>query len=171
MAKQQGFYIGKVEGKAEVLAALDNLKPALYKELVVRMEDEAKAIADDINRAMPNTAPLSGFDHAGPTSWANKGSASPKSAGMVDTEQGDWPVYKISLGGYASAVCDIAGAGSRGVTEQGTAMIAMLNSRVGRASRWVWPVGKRHTRQIERKMEAACDKVGDQMSARLKVGT
>jgi len=71
------------------------------------------------------------------------------------------------MGGYASAVADIAGAGGRGSSLSGANMIDVLNSRVGRASRWVWPTAKAHEGRVVRKMESACEKVEDEMSRRL----
>jgi len=172
MAKRQaGIYIGEVEGREEALKILNDLKPRLYNELVERVREEAEAVADAVNRAMPNSAPMSGFVHGGRTSWAEKGEASAKAQHtLVQTGSGtaEWPVYKISLGGYASAVADIAGAaGASGASLEGANMIAVLNSRVGRASRWVWPVAKRHEAAVVRKMEAACDKVEADLSLRL----
>lgn len=170
MASQgYAFYIGKVEGLDEVYRALDEFRPNLKDQLVERMESAAQDLAATINRKIPETPPLSEFgSHKGETSWERKGEASISPQGSrAGAAAQEWPLYRVSLGGYASAVTDIAGAGGRGNSMQGTNMIGMLNSRVGRASRWVWPSAEAHESRIERNMTETCRKVEDEVSRRL----
>lgn len=171
MSRQLGFRLGKIKGTDDAIAALDRLKPDLYAALVEKMKAEAEATAKAIDSALPRSAPMSGFDgHSGRTSWANKGSAythAEHTAVTTGHGNADWPVYRIGLGGYASSVADIAGAGGGGSSAQGGNMIDVLNARNGRASRWVWPVAEKHQGAIEDKMQLACDVVEKKLSARL----
>ena len=165
---RQGFRVGKVTGTKEVAAALDDMPADLYAEICDMMKSEADAVAGGIDSAMPGSAPLSGFEHGGRTSWGNRGSARTyRESSRVAGNAREWPVYRIALGGYSSAVTDIAGAGSGGKTLQGQAMISALNARSRSASRWVWPVAKAHEPRIQARMEAAADKVGRQITAEL----
>lgn len=163
------FYVGKVKGLDEVIAVLDEVRPKLHETIIEKMESEAEELANRVTAAIPNEAPMSGFgDHRGGTNWANRGGAKAKPSGLRTGAAGvEWPVYKIILTGYASAVGDIAGAGSAGKIPQGINMIAVLNARQGRASRWVWPTAERHEAKIERRMGEAADKVSEKANAKL----
>lgn len=168
MAGKAGFRLGKVQGLDQVIKTLDSLKPELYDAITERVQGAAEEVAKSVDRSMPNDAPMSGFKHSGRTSWDAKGSASAEAENTtIGSNDVDWPVYRIVLGGYASAVTDIAGAGSGGSTGSGVNMIDVLNSRFGRASRWVWPVAQRHERRIVMEMQTACDKVERKLSAAL----
>lgn len=165
----QGFYIGNVEGLEEVYAALEKFKPDLQKALVEKMEAEANALVQAIDGATPGVAPMSGFEHSGRTSWARRGHAYVKpGAPKVGAGGKEWPVFKVAMGGYATAVADIAGAGSSGHTASGQNMIGVLNSRLGRASRWVWPTAKAAVGRIEKRVEAISREVENKVSAKLR---
>ena len=166
-----GFYIGQVEGVQEVLNALDQFAPELHESLVSGMGNAANAIAGAVESALPGEPPTRGFNHYGRTGWnSNRGGAEAieEPGGMPGTS-GDWPVYRIALTGAAGQIADIAGAGGRGSSIQGQAMIAALR-RHGDPSRWVWPTAKGATGKMVSAMEAACDKAEDATTAKLAEG-
>lgn len=163
--------VGYVKGVPEAIAALEQFVPDLHDDIT----DEMKSVADDmaaqVEGNMPGDAPMSGFNHEGRTSWSNRGGASAQEVEGWVAGAGDWPVYKIVLSGPAACMTDIAGAGSRGMTPEGANMTSVLNSRFGRASRWVWPVAKANMGKVENAMSDAADAASEQASAKMSKGS
>jgi hypothetical protein len=165
-----GLYIGQITGLEEALRVLDDVKPRLQKTIVEKMGAEADQLAADIEGKLPRNAPLSGFIHSGRTSWARKGTTSAqRQSTSIAVGQVEWPIYKIMLGGYSSSIADIAGAGGNPMTAQGQGLIAGLNARYGRASRWVWPTAERHIGRVQMRMQMACDEIGEKVSKELAI--
>ena len=62
----------EVRGLQESLRELRRLEPDLRKEIGRDIQRLVRPVAQEINRSIPTTAPLSGMNHAGRTGWANR---------------------------------------------------------------------------------------------------
>lgn len=159
------FQFGKMQGVAETLSALEEMRPGLHDELVKKVDSAAKDIAAAVDAAVPGDAPMSGMDdHDGRTGWrVGRGGAFAARYDKTKVSDAEWPVYRVGMSGAASVMSDIAASGN---TRSGEEMVAVLN-RVGSASRWVWPTGKANVSKIVGRMQAAVDKLEGDMNAKL----
>ena len=157
------FQFGKMQGVAETLGVLEDMRPDLHEQLVKKVDAAAKEIAAAVDAAVPADPPMSGYEHDGRTGWATgrgEAYAAPYNKGPRGEE---WPIYRVGMTGAGSVMADIAASGN---TRSGEEMVAVLN-RVGQASRWVWPTGKANVNRIVSRMQNAADALEADMNAQL----
>jgi hypothetical protein len=160
-----------VVGVKETLRELSKLEPDLRKEIVKDFKQIVKPVIDEVRGNLPTEPPLSGFAR----SW--KGGAifpwgtttvSKSIAAKVDTRKrgNSLAVLKVVLKSAGGTVADMAGKRG-GSTPRGQIMIAELEKRFGRASRFMWPGYERRAQDVQDEIEKVADKIADATSRRL----
>lgn len=145
----------KIEGVAEVVAALDDVPVDLNREVVDQVRGVAEGIAKSIN--IPEY-PLSGFE----SGWDGVN---------VDTFPGknrsksEWYIHKVLLRRGMATMADMASDGRSG---RGISMVDSLTDRYGGASRWVWDAARMRKDAVELSMDRAAKKVEHEMTRRVE---
>jgi hypothetical protein len=158
-------------GAKETLRELSKLEPDLRKEIVKDFKQVVAPVIAEARRAIPSTAPLSGFARSwkGGKVFPWESSTVMKSiAAKVDTRKrgNALAVMKVQLKSAGGTVSDMAGKRG-GSTNAGAAMIRNLEQRFGRASRFMWPSYERRANEVEQGMAGLVEKITDATSRRL----
>lgn len=126
-----------------VLKELRNIDPQIVKDLRKELRSDLLPIAQQIVSAVPNNAPLSGFNNNGTTGWsALKGKVSftpGKSRRMANSLVSIRVEQTGAKRGFY--ITELAGSRSAGKTPQGNNLITVLNSRwpmKGRGGRYAY---------------------------------
>jgi hypothetical protein len=128
------------------LQMLKNIDPDSVKILRKELRSALKPLAQDIANEVPTNAPLSGFQHGGPTAW------SPVRPGVSfrpgkRRKGGPWtPLVALEVGTKPQQfrgvyIAELAGSRTNGVTEQGKNLVRQLNqqrSMKGRGGRYIY---------------------------------
>lgn len=162
-----------ITGVKETLRELNKIEPELRKEIIKDFRQVVKPVINEIKRMLPTQAPLSGFNRSW-TQGSNQktpwdGATVAKSVtSKVDTRKrgNALAVMKIIMKSPAGAIADMAGK-KGGDTRQGQIMIAALERRFGRASRFMWPSYIDKAQEIESGIEQLVEKVTDATNRRL----
>jgi len=162
-----------VVGIKETLRELNKIEPELRKEIIKDFRQVVKPVVDQIKRALPVEAPLSGFARSWTqgnnqkTPW-NGATVAKSVTSKIDTRKRgkSLAVMKIIMKSPAGAIADMAGK-KGGNSPQGQIMIAALERRYGRASRFMWPSYIDKANEIEGGVEQIVEKVIDATNRRL----
>jgi len=170
----------EVRGLQESLRELRRLDPELRKEIGRDIQRLVKPVAQEINRSIPTTAPLSGMNHAGRTGWVNRRNVAvrtdtrrPRRAPSERPGTSTVSVVKIATRGAPVAITDMAGrAGGnqsrRGAAYQRPNFAAALTTALGRpASRYVWADLESKTTDLENELRAIVKRVEDETTRAL----
>jgi hypothetical protein len=162
-----------ITGVKETLREINKVEPELRKEIVSDFKQIVAPVIAQIKRALPVEPPLSGFAR----SWTQGNNAKTPWIGAtvtktvtakVDTRKrgNSLAVMKIVMKSPAGAIADMAGK-KGGDTPQGRIMIAALERRYGRASRFMWPSYIDQAQEIEANIERVVEKVAEATTRRL----
>lgn len=137
----------EVKGLQETLRTLNKLAPTLRRQFTRDVKTAAAPLVDHIKQRLPESAPLSGFDHNGRTGWRpNRNhsvdvkintSRSRRRTGFVTTEE--ISVINIRGKGAALQIVDMAGRGGNVARNPQRARPNMVDSLGGSPSRFMWP--------------------------------
>ena len=177
----------EVRGLRETLLELKALDKTLYDQLNSDIKNSAMPFAMAIQSALPKTAPLSGFTHAGVTGFRQSDN---KTEVKTSTKKprGNTPtsLLKVVVKGRGLAIADMAGrkkttgrssgrskpSGRRPtgyrLNGQGTALIRNLN-RVHGASRFVWPAALKNQNLIDNSIERSLQEASAKVNRNLLV--
>ena len=129
-----------------VLQQLKDIDPESVKILRKELRSALKPLAQDIANEVPTSAPLSGFNNAGATSW----SAVRPSVSFRPGKRrkgGPWtPLIALEVGTKPSSqrgvyIAELAGSRTNGVTPQGKNLVRQLNQQrpmKGRGGRYIY---------------------------------
>lgn len=160
-----------VVGVKETLRELSKIEPELRKEIVSDFKQVVKPVIDEVRGALPSQPPLSGFARswkAGKIFPWSTAIVSKSVAAKVDTRKrgNSLAVLKVVMKSAGGTVADMAGKRG-GSTTSGQIMIDRLESRYGRASRFMWPGFERRQGDVEQGIEKVVEKVSDATNRRL----
>jgi hypothetical protein len=146
----------------KMLKALKEIDPELRKAFVRDAKAVAKPVEAEIKSAIPHVAPLSGMNNRGRLGWgmgkkADSTTIQFKASGSRRSEV--TPLVKIRVNSAATVMADMSGRKANGNDARGRVMIRMLNARVRRASRYVYPAGEKAQPEAEKQIKAIIDKV------------
>jgi hypothetical protein len=150
----------EVTGAKEALAELRKLDQTLYKAALKDIRQAAKPMSAAISSAVPASAPLRGFDHAGRTGWRARGvrTARIKLNGRKDRQANRWPLVRVQLTSIAGSIYDMAGRGSSN---------QLATALGGSPSRAVWPAADRTLPQVTADVHASLERAAAQVNRRL----
>jgi hypothetical protein len=176
----------EVRGLRETLLELKALDKTLYDQLNSDIKNSAMPFAMAIQSALPKTAPLSGFTHAGVTGFRQSDN---KTEVKTSTKKprGNTPtsLLKVVVKGRGLAIADMAGrkrtTGNTGRSKpsarrptgyrlngQGAALIRNLNKSHG-ASRFVWPAALKNQNLIDNSIERSLQEASAKVNRNLLV--
>jgi hypothetical protein len=164
----------KVIGIAETVKALNAIDKDIVKEARKDLRTGAKPVALAIKANIPTDAPLSGMIHNGRTAWKPSGvKATVKTNFSKKGERLGFSLVSIVVGGKGQGaamfqIADISGRKKRGKTASGRNMINVLNSRKGKASRFVYPAGLRAMPYVKDSVNGTIKKLSRTYNARNK---
>jgi hypothetical protein len=151
------------------MRTLRAIEPRLQRQAVKDIKLAAEPLRASVAGSLPQSAPLSGMDHAGRTGWKARGSAAVKTkyGGRRGRDRTSWPLVSIVLTGAAGSIYDMAGRASGGRTESGQELVSSLTSVGGAASRVVWPAVEARLTLIQAAVLKAVEEVSDQANVDL----
>ena len=169
----------QVVGLKETLRDLNKLDKELSKEIRKDIRKTVQPLADAINAARPDGAPLSGMEHNGRTAWKNKRPVAVKLDTRKPKRYVDHPgrtvtnVVRVTTKDAPTAIVDMAGraGGSQSRAPQARQrpnFASALTSRLGPPSRFMWPQAENMVGDIQRQMEPIIKRVEDAMNRDLK---
>jgi len=148
----------EVRGFRETMLEIRNLDALIFKEVRRNIESSAAPLATKIQEAIPTTSPLRGFNHQGRTSWQSaKNKAKVKTSFVKPRADRPTSLLKIVIDGVGLSIVDMAGRKGGGKTPEGKAMITALKSKVGRASRYLYPAALKNMNLIEGTLRRALE--------------
>jgi len=158
----------RVQGVKETLKILKQVDPELRKALMKEMRTAAKPLVQEVQRALPVQAPLSGMDNEGRLGWNSTRvtrNVKLKVGGKkVRSQRGqEFPLLRVTINDAAAAMFDMAGRGGSGNTPQGQALIRGL-SRYGAPSRTAYPSAEKRLPEVTRGVLEAIDKAAAQIN-------
>jgi hypothetical protein len=151
----------------KMLKALKEIDPELRKAFVRDAKLIAKPVETEIKRGIPVVAPLSGMNNNGRLGW---GVGKKPDSTTIQFKAGGsrrtaiTPLVKIRVNSAATVLSDMAGRKAMGNTPSGRSMIRVLNERVRRASRYVYPAGEKAQPAAEKEIKAIISKVANYFS-------
>ena len=176
----------EVRGLRETLLELKALDKTLYDQLNSDIKNSAMPFAMAIQSALPKTAPLSGFTHAGVTGFRQSDNKTEVKTG-TKKPRGNTPtsLLKVVVKGRGLAIADMAGrkrtTGNTGRSKasarrptgyrlngQGAALIRNLNKSHG-ASRFVWPAALKNQNLIDNSIERSLQEASAKVNRNLLV--
>lgn len=160
-----------VIGIKETLRELNKIEPELRAEIIKDFRQVVKPVIQEVRGSLPNQPPLSGFARtwkAGKIFPWDTGVVSKSVTSKIDTRKrgNALAVMKVIMKSAGGTVADMAGKRG-GSTNRGQIMIANLERKFGRASRFMWPAYERKANEIEGGVEAIVEKVTDATNRRL----
>lgn len=162
----------EVVGLKEALRELNQLNPALRREVTKEYRQITKPVVQAAKARVPQEAPISGWKR----NWVTKsGQRMTPWVGSIGDDYikqkvsgkkpREWAgrvtnlaVFSIAWTGAVNTVYDLAGRRGNGATRNGANMIAGLNAR-GRASRVLWPAYEMNQRAVEEETGKLVEKV------------
>lgn len=159
---------GSVMGVKETLRVLKNMDETIYWSCVGEIKSAAKPMAEQIDGAFPVNAPLSGFDHAGRTGWANVTKSTVQFGGRRSRSnivKQTWPLVRIKVTDAPRQIFDMAGSRTPGNKLDSS----LVGSGWGGASRSVWKVAPALLRDTDRAVKQACAKATQRLNRQLTV--
>lgn len=160
----------QVVGLKETLRDLNKLDKELSKEIRKDMRNAVKPLVDAINSSIPQSAPLSGMNHQGRTAWQNR----KKVAVKLDTRRPRryigrpgrtvTNVIRVTTKDAPTAIVDMAGKAGGSVSRapqnrRRPRFAAQLSSRLGTASRFMWPNAEAMVPEIQDELEPVIKRV------------
>jgi len=177
----------EVRGLRETLLELKELDKTLYDQLNTDVKNFALPYARSIENALPKSAPLSGFTHAGATAFkTSENKTKVKTSTKKPTAGKPTSLLKVIVLGRGMAIVDMAGrkktsgrtsgrakASNRRPTGyrlngQGTALIRNLNRTAG-ASRYIWPAALKNQNLIDNSIERSLQEASAKVNRNLLV--
>jgi hypothetical protein len=160
-----------VVGIKETLRELNKIEPELRKEIIKDFRQVVKPVVNEVRQSLPNQPTLSGFGRswkAGKIFPWDTGIVSKSVIPKIDTRKrgNALAVMKVIMRSAGGTVTDMAGKRG-GSTTRGQIMIANLERRFGRASRFMWPAYERKANEIEGGVEQIVEKVTDATNRRM----
>jgi hypothetical protein len=177
----------QVVGVKAALKEINKINPALRREITKEYKQIVKPAIDVIAGKIPSMAPLSGmaqpWSPSRPTKsgkrveiqpW-NKGEFGKSIVAKINTRK----AYPKFMGNEVSAAfrivtnygwglaADMGGRRSSGNTEQGRIMLAVLRSRFGDASRFMWPGWFQAFPMVEQNMRRLCERIMREVRQRI----
>jgi hypothetical protein len=177
----------QVVGVKEALKEIHKVNPALRKEITREYRKIVQPAIDTIIGKIPTLAPLSGMEQP----WSpkrrgksgkqitiqpwNKGEFGKSIVAKINTRK----AYPKFMGNEVSAAfrivtnygwglaADMGGKRSQGSTEQGRIMLAVLRSRFGDASRFMWPGWFQAFPEVEQNMRKLCERIMREVHRRI----
>jgi len=148
----------EVRGFRETMLEIRNLDALIFKEVRKNIESSAAPLATKIQEAIPTTSPLRGFNHNGRTSWqSSENKAKVKTSFVKPRADRPTSLLKIVVEGVGISIIDMAGRKSSRKTIEGKAMITALRSKVGKASRYLYPAALKNMSLIDRTLKQALE--------------
>lgn len=159
----------EIYGVRDTIKELKALDQGLRWQAINEIKAAAEPLRAAIESAVPQTAPLSGWNHKGRTGWGRRGGTKvvTKFGGRARRNRDTWPLVRIVLQGAAVSMYDMAGRGSAGDTEQGMAFIDGLDAVTGKPSRAAWPAAERRLPDVQAAVLEAVKKVQARVNANL----
>jgi hypothetical protein len=169
--------ISRVSGVADTVTILRKIDKDIVNQARRDLRTGAKPVANAVKSAIPTDAPMSGMVHNGRTAWKPSGvkvtvrtnfskKAQREGFSLVSIVAGSRA--KFAQGSALFAITDIAGRKAKGKTASGRNMIQVLNSRKGRASRFVWPAAERQIPYIIKEVEGTIKRLTTSLNNELK---
>jgi hypothetical protein len=161
---------GEVENVPQTLRALRQVDPELRKRVPDEIKSYAQPMLAELKAELPAEKMLSGWSKRGRTGY-RPGSARWKTTLQFrgsrprNSPVDSWPVLRVRSKHLALIIADTA---RKGRTPQGRAMVAALDRKYGKSSRFVWPVVERHARDIERGIEESFQRYAAIVSRELR---
>jgi hypothetical protein len=148
----------EVRGFRETMLEIRNLDALIFKEVRRNIESSAAPLATKIQQSIPTTSPLRGFNHQGRTSWqSSENKAKVKTSFVKPRADRPTNLLKIVIDGVGISIVDMAGRKGGGKTPEGKAMITALKSKVGKASRYLYPAALKNMNLIEATLRRALE--------------
>ena len=183
----------KVYGVEQTVAELRRFNEDAIKDLRKDLRVSAEPIATAIKAYIPNSAPSSGVQHSGRTSWQPQNvKVSVKTSFTKRTAKNEVSIVSIVVGGKKGTdgaaglqIADMAGIANRttrGSTReyirngkkrthrkngQGKALIEYLNGRYSSASRFVWRGAQTQLPSVRAAVLVSLEKASRKVNARL----
>lgn len=157
-----------IENIPDMIRTLRQIDPELRKEAAREIRAIGRSVAADAKAQIPE-APLSGWSHAGRTGFRPaevRRGVTAKVKFSAKRTRDTIPLLTLHQKSAAGEIFDMAGRKSSGDTAQGRAMIRALNSRSGRASRYMWPTVERNLPRVERSLAEAAAKMARTINER-----
>ena len=169
----------QVTGLTETLRDLNKLDKELSKEIRKDIRKAAKPLADKINQARPGQAPLSGMNHRGRTGWNNRKPVAVKLDTRKPRRYVDRPgrsvlnVVRVTTKDAPTAIVDMAGRAGGNASRapeprRRPNFVPALNSRLGPASRFMWPTAEDEIGAVQAEIMDIVQKVEKIMNRDLK---
>jgi len=140
----------------QFIKSMNQIDPDFRKTLIKRVKDEGKPVETAIKNNLPVVAPLSGMNNNGRLGWGigkpvNSTTLSFKAT--ASRYKAVTPLLRVIVNSPATVVADMAGRKSSGSTRSGRNMIAVMNARARRASRYVYPAGDLAKPEVEKQIK------------------
>ena len=160
----------QVVGLTETLRDLNKLDKELSKEIRKDIRKAAQPLADEINQAIPGGPPLSGMNHRGRTGWQNRKKVAVKLDTRKPRKAVDRPgrvilnVVRVTTKDAPTAIVDMAGraGGTQSRAPQSRQrpnFSRALTSRLGPASRFMWPTAEKELHKVQDEIAVVVDRV------------
>ena len=157
--------IGRAGGCKAAIRELGKVDKALYWASVNELKAAARPLAEAIAAGVPASPPLSGMQGKGRLRWPRTVRAQVRYGGKrVGVEI---PLVRVVVTSPAVVMADMAGKRSSGQSAQGRAMIAALNARYNRPSRWIYPAALPYRDEAVRAVLRAANLVMDRTTRNL----
>lgn len=137
----------EVKGLQDTLRTLNKLAPTLRRQFTRDVKAAAAPLVDHIKQRLPESAPLSGFDHNGRTGWRPNRNHSVdvkintrrqrRRNGFYTAE--DIGVINIRGKGAALQIADMAGRGGNQARNFARARPNLVSALGASPSRFMWP--------------------------------
>jgi hypothetical protein len=153
----------EVRGFRETMLEIRNLDALIFKEVRRNIESSAAPLATKIQQAIPTNSPFAsgtkdGFAHQGRTSWqSSENKVRVKTSFVKPRADRPTSLLKIVIDGVGISIVDMAGRKGGGKTPSGKALITALKSKVGRASRYLYPAASKNMNLIEATLRRALE--------------
>jgi hypothetical protein len=167
MAENLQIFVPEIIGLDFVVRELNDLEPGLVKQLKQDLVTEIKPLYEIVKRGVEQSRPfLRGFNHTGSTGDKGK---TVKVRGRASTGRRGrrTSLVTIRTSSGAAEIADMAGRGSKGRTASGQAMIANLNAKHARASRFIYPSIEKEIPKVQASITKIAEKYADMVNRRL----
>ena len=176
----------EIVGLKEALRELNQLNPALRRQVTKDFQKICKPVIDAAQQNLPTRPPMSGwgrkwttpsgFEMLGPGGWSGaaakkfiKAKVSGKRPRSYAGRMENATVFMIRFAGMANTVFSVAGRDNpRGNTDAGAQMIKVLEHRYGKPSRVLWPAYEANIAKVQEQVMELTKQVMAEVGKKLK---